>query len=151
MRPFCLKNRRFVGNRVTGAHKAKKVRMLLPRFLWHLMMSKMAAVAALVLWFNSFFILNSSSSSGPDQIGVRVWFLIAKRIRKSLCVFNFFFFKVFSCTIHIWLVTSLGKIRSNSLLLFDQRYELLKPKIKVFLWTIPLKTPKSEWWKLNPS
>ena len=49
MRPFRLNNRRFVGNHVTGAYKAKKVRMLFPRLLWDLMMSKMAAVVALVL------------------------------------------------------------------------------------------------------
>ena len=31
MRPFRLKNRRFVGNRATGAHKGKKIRMLFSR------------------------------------------------------------------------------------------------------------------------
>ena len=49
MRPFRLKNRRFVGNRVTGAHKGKKIGMLFPRLLGDLMMSKVAAVAALAL------------------------------------------------------------------------------------------------------
>ena len=163
MRPFRLKNRRLVGNRATGAHKAKKIRMLFPRLLWDLMTSKMAAVAALALWFNSFLYWTRQLHLGQIRSVFACDFWWQRAFAKVFaCVANIFLFKVFPfrslqtarpvAAILIWLVTSLGEIRSNSSLLFDQRYDwLLKQTIKVFLWTISLKTPKSEWWKLNPS
>ena len=86
MRPFRLKNRRFVGNRATGAHKAKKIRMLFSRASLGFNDVDDGSGSRTGSLIQLFSILNSTSSPGPDQIGVRVRFLIAKGIRKRPCM-----------------------------------------------------------------
>ena len=71
MRPFRLKNRRFVGNRATGAHKGKKIRMLFSRASLGFNDVDDGSGSRTGSLIQLFFILNSSSSPGPDQISVR--------------------------------------------------------------------------------